>query len=266
MRAPSYTLALAFTLLAGCLPESQQAAPGTARITVTSDTALTEGFETADGWRIEYERALLAIGAVRLWSDLERGDGRRCSAAHAYSSEYIRLLDARRAGAQLLATPHGLGPCEVGLQIWGGSDTVVLGEGVEEGEADRLRSPGGDAFVPRGPISLHVAGRATRGDVEKRFDWAIRQSFDFERCASVTLEGGAHVELRFELDGAALFRESAGAAPSFDALAELDGDDDGWLTVEELATSERGERLYRERSGTILIAPDRTCEPRRLGR
>lgn len=249
-------LIFALALLAGCLPDPDQPVPGSVRVTALSDEAFTEGLTTADGWRIEYDEALIAIGFVRLWSDLERSDGRRCYAAHEYSTEYARVIDMRRRGEQLIATPHGLGPCELGLQIWGGSDTTLPGAGLEQSDVDELRRS-------EGPVSIMIGGRATRDGVEKRFEWPIHEAFDFERCVSILLERGAPSTVTFELAGAALFRADSAGEPSFDELAAADTDDDGSITLDEIVMSELRGRLF-ERSAAILVSPDSKCEGRPL--
>jgi hypothetical protein len=243
-------------VLTGCLPESNQPVPGSVRVTLESDEALTEGFTTADGWRIEYDEALLAIGFVRLWSDLERSDGLRCYASHEYSTEYARVIDMRRPGEQLIATPHGLGPCEIGLQIWGGSDTTLPGAGLDQSDVDELRRS-------QGPVSMILAGHASRGGVEKRFEWPIHDAFDFERCVSIMLERGAPTTVTFQLAGAALFRAHSDAEPSFDELAAADTDDDGSITLDEIVMSGLRHRVF-ERSAAILVPPDPQCEARPL--
>jgi len=250
------SLIFALAVLAGCLPDPDQPVPGTVRVTVESDEAFTEGLATADGWRIEYDEALLAIGFVRLWSDLGRSDGQRCYAAHEYSTEYARVIDMRRAGEQLIATPYGLGPCEIGLQIWGGSDTTLPGADLDQSDVDELRRS-------EGPASMLIAGRATRDGVEKRFEWAMHEAFDFERCVSIGLERGVPSTVRFELAGAALFRDDRDAEPSFDELAAVDTDDDDSITFHEIVTSALRERMF-QRWARILVPPDATCEARPL--
>jgi hypothetical protein len=249
-------LIFALAVLAGCLPDPDQPVPGSVRVTVVSDEALSEGFTTADGWRIEYDEALLAIGFVRLWSDLERSDGQRCYAAHEYSTEYARVIDMRRPGEQLIATPYGLGPCEIGLQIWGGSDTTLPGAGLGQSDLDELRRS-------QGPVSMVIAGHASRGAVEKRFEWPIHEAFDFERCVSIMLERGAPTSVVFQLTGAALFRADSDAEPSFDELAAADTDDDGLITLDEIVMSGLRQRLF-ERAAAILVPPDPKCEARPL--
>jgi hypothetical protein len=105
---------------------------------------------------------------------------------------------------------------------------------------------GSDAYAEDRAISVVVVGSAQKEDVEKRFAWEFRRSFEVGECARIDgaepsvsffeLEGEAKTSLLIEVRGEELFREVAddSAALSFEAFALADQNEDGEVTLDEI--------------------------------
>jgi hypothetical protein len=205
--------------------------------------ALRDGFVTDDGWSVELERFVTALGGV----DLDDPDDFQVDSCTSYSeTNYEWLIDFAAASTEKVALVYGLGDCLVEWRFRGPSADTVLGAGAREEDLARMTLDGSDAYAEQRSTSLVVVGRARRGDVEKRFAWEFRRSFEVGECtrsdgtepsASLfELEGEGEASLLIEVRGEELFREIADdTAPlTFDAFALADRDEDGEITLGEL--------------------------------
>jgi len=254
--------AAAVLVLAGCLPDDGRPEPGRIVLTIRADESLTAGLVTSDGWEIAYERFWLSLGEVRLLGD----DHCRPYA----EGDYLRVLDMRSAGPQTVNTSYALGRCELGFQLRAPSKDAVLGAGVDEDTRAFMREIGSDAVVQNAGVVLHVAGTAIRDETTLSFAWSFRQALDY-LCEIVTFEGGERQTLGIGLLGGALFRaagdgDGAAAELEFDVFAEADENEDGEISLAELAGVPHGagggtlaEALYRERVPELLRFEGRRC-------
>lgn len=217
-----------------CVPADTRPVPGSLTMTVSPSPAVSNGVVTADGWTIAFDRVLIAIG----------NEGLSDPCAVYGEANYDRILDITHDGGQHLGIVHGLGQCDVDFRVTAPSSDALLGEGVTEEDKTRLRTPGGDYYIPLGGISTEIAFTATRGDVKKRFYFPFRARIRYQRCALDQDSGIPSVDLRSHVDltynvrieAEAVLRDDldAGAALRFDPFAAADKDNDGLITVEEL--------------------------------
>ena len=224
----------------GCLANDSRPPPGSVTNTASSDTALQEGFTTADGFSIHYDQFLASLGNVS-------PEGDDCTF---YSdAAYNRVLDMRLPKPQRLSIFYALGQCEIDFEVSSPWQDSVLGQGVTAKDRDFMRTPASDDEVADAAISIYVAGTATAGAVQKRFAWAFRQRLDHANCYffdndklvyGAKLSQGSNVERTLTVHGTSLFQdhlEAAAAELRFAAFASADderGDADGNVTLEEL--------------------------------
>jgi hypothetical protein len=233
-------------ILAGCLPEDTRPPPGRLDVRVAADDAVLSGFSTADGWRIEFDGFLMALGEVEL-------DGDDCSAYN--ETDYLRLVNLRVAGPQTLSTAYALGACELDFRVDTPADDVVLGTGVTPADVARFRTAGSDSFAQDSGVVVWVAGRAHKGAIEKSFDWAFRRGVQYERCgetagSQLSLKSDDAQAVELVVGGKTLFAdglelEAAELAFAPFAAADDQGDGDGRVTLAELERAPLG----RHRSG-----------------
>jgi hypothetical protein len=224
---------------AGCLPEDTRPPPGRVLVTVSPDEALLSGVSTADGWAIDFDRFLVSLGRVSL-------EGDDCLT---YSDpDYSRVLDLGRAGTQKLALAYAVGHCDFDVELSSPHADAVLGEGANQADKTFLRTPADDPFVTASGVSIHAAGRATKGGASKRFAWSYRHRVDYATCSvggedmtgiDVVSREETVVDLRIR--GRDLFvtrRADPDADVRFQPFADADsllGDGDGAITLEELS-------------------------------
>jgi hypothetical protein len=245
----------------GCLPGDTRPEAGVAHTTVTGSLATQQGTTTADGWTLEFDRALLAIGPIQL------DDEPPCYKYAEYSEPgYGRVIDVTQPGAQKLSDVYGRGPCPVDLQISPPDADAVLGVEVTQADKDFMRTPGSDRYVKNDGISFHLEGSATQATRVVRFRWDIRQKLYFTKCRA-TIDGkvqegfnyvpGQTTNVDLLIEAEALFRDDRDrttAALRFDPFAEADlrGDSNGEVTLEELAAIS----LFELRAGTGNLDAD----------
>jgi len=237
----SLVLVLGFAVLTGCLPDDTRKAPGRLDVTVTSDYALspsTPGFDTADGWHVEYDRFLITLGEVALGGD-------DCTPYN--DTDYSRVLDALLDAPQKLSAPVALGACDFRFRMRPPPDDAVLGVGVTAADLKMLREPGSDGFAEDSGSAVYVSGKAQRAADTKRFAWSFRLGAQFDDCklladSGVSLSSDDQQSVDITLRSAALFQSvpnDALAERRFAPFAEADdvhGNGDGSVTLEELAS------------------------------
>jgi hypothetical protein len=242
-RPPCRGVALALASLAtGCLPGDTRPVPESVYVTAEPSAGVTLGIETSDGWRITFDRLLLAVGNVGLSED--------DASCNAYAeAQYDRLFDFTVAGREKVGTAYGLGTCRIDFRLRGPSFDALLGPGATSSDVAFMRTRGTDRYAEDQNASVLATGAGARGDVTKRFAWLFRRSYKIQNCEALgggyatTLElteGGAG-ELRIEVRGEELFRPLAddGAALWFQPIADADADADGEVTLDELSNAPR---------------------------
>lgn len=228
-------------LLVGCLPGDDRPEPGQLLVTGEPSAAIPDGFATADGWNVSFDRFVLALGDIRL-SDVEGRDG----SCNEYSdTNYNWLFDFTVAGREKIGLAHGLGTCSVEFELSSPDFDGVLGPGVSAADREAMRIRDTDAFVDSERIAIIVRGAATRGDTTVRFDWALRRGFEYSQCPGqsggfvsvVDINGGDALELNVVVDGEVLFQQepTVEAPYLFEPFAGGDADGDGTITLAEIA-------------------------------
>ena len=227
--------------VAGCLPADDRPEPGSVFVTVEPSPATKEGFTTADGWTVSFERFLTAVGDVGV-SSAEGG-----SCVEYNDPHYQWLIDFTIAGREKVALVYALGDCSMEFSVRPPSDDdTLLGPGGSEGDIVSMRVRGSDDFAGDERTAVLVRGHATRAGVTKRFDWAFRHRYELTDCphpsgagfvSDIVLQGGDALELGIVMRGEELFRRlNEDDAPlEFDRVAGADADGDGSVTLVELS-------------------------------
>lgn len=237
----SHGLAMgAAVLTSACLVSDPRPPPGSVTITATSDSALVDGFTTADGWNVSYQHFLASLGHAS-------PEGDDCTF---YSdAAYNRVLSMRRSGPQRLSILYALGQCELDFEVSSPWEDSVLGQGVTAADREFMRTPGTDDDVRDAGISLYLEGTARFEGMEKHFAWAFRKRIDYSGCYfsengrvvhGFTVEQNQNLTRDFTVHGGTVFQDRLGAGSaslSFAAFAAADdeyGNRDGEITLSEL--------------------------------
>jgi hypothetical protein len=248
MRARTETsgskLLLAFALAAlpiGCLPGDTRPTPQSIYVTAEPSQAIALGLETADGWRVTFDRFVMALGNTDFEDEDETG-GACTSYAEAH---YDRLFDFTVSGREKVGTIYGLGTCRVEFRMRSPSSDTLLGPGVTEIDRELMRIRASDRFVEDERVSTAVIGEGSRGGETKRFEWVFRRSYELTNCkaedgsllTTLALSEGGASELRIEVRPEELFRSIADDEADFwfQPIADADADADAMVTMDELA-------------------------------
>lgn len=189
-----------------------------------------EAFE--DGWSVKYDRFLIALGDV----SAKKADGARGS-----SLDRTLLFELTEAGPQRFGSIEGL--AEGNWDEFGFSSLVATAdtERSESASADDL-----ELMVDAG-YNVFVAGTATKGAARKQFAWGFSEPVRYAGCidvrggqeiSGVVVADGADAEAQLTIHGDHLFYDdlaSPDAKLRFDVIASADADDDGEVTLDELA-------------------------------
>ncbi|MBL8743646.1 MAG: hypothetical protein JNK04_21200 [Myxococcales bacterium] len=219
--------------------------PASVLVTAEPSDATKSGFVTDDGWTVEFERVLLALGDVDL-EDTVEGSG----ACSAYSeTHYEKLFDFVAVEREKVGLVYGLGDCSVEYRMRGPSDDALLGSGASDADLVSMRTAGGDPYSSSERVTLRVQGTVSKDDQSKRFDWSFRRSFEVSGCvaddgeplSAMDLEGEAERTLRIEVRAEELFRvQGNDDAPLIWGSLAFDGmGEDGVVTLDDLASVSR---------------------------
>jgi len=226
--------AAGLTALDACVPADTRPVPGSLLLTVSPSPAVTQGVTTVDGWNVTFERLVVNMGQASL--------GGSCNS---YSeADYTRVLDVTSQPGQKLSILYGIGQCDLRFRVAPPTVDAVLGENVSQADVDTLRTPGGDAYVPLGGISIDLAGAAVRGAVTKHFHLLFRPRVRYGNCRleedagpGVDLVSSGALTYDIRMEGEAVLRDDVDAATAslrFDPFANADKDGDGNVTLDEL--------------------------------
>lgn len=226
----------ALTALEACVPADTRPPPGSVTFTVSASPAVANGVVTADGWTVEFERVLMAMGQTALGGGcLDYAEAR-----------YDRVLDVKKNPApQKLSILHGLGECDVRFRVTSPNFDAVLGEGISEDEKTALRLPSVDYYVKSGGTSMAIFGSASRNGITKRFQLLFKPRIRYARCSSPDQDGGPTLKLvenvdevyDIRIEAEAILRDDVDAQVAslrFEPFASADKDGDGTITLEEL--------------------------------
>lgn len=227
------TAALAAVTVA-CVTADTRPTPATLTLTVSPSAAVDRGVMTADGWSITFDRVVVAIGKAGL------GEG--CSIYG--EADYDRILDVTHTASQKLGILYGIGQCDVDFRIEAPSADALLGTGVTDDDKTRLRTPGGDHYVPLGGIASEIGLAASRGTVTKHLRLSTRSTIRYKDChlepdsgvPALDLASNAVLTYDLRIEGEAILRDDVdvSAALRFDPFANADTNGDGVVTLDEL--------------------------------
>ncbi len=227
------------SLMGACLPADTRPVPASVLLMAQPSEATKSGFTSDDGWHVEVERMLTALGGVSLSSP---GDSGSCVS---YSeTQYGTLFDFVKVGREKVGLVYGLGTCDVEYRLRGPTAESLLGAGATQADAKAMGERSRDDYAENERVGVRITGTIAQGDVEKRFDWSFRRSFEVSTCANETggslslleLEGEAAHTLEVEVRAEELFRVGANdqAPIELERYVDADADDDGEITFAEL--------------------------------
>lgn len=232
-------------LVPACLPTDTRPPPAEVMLTASSSEQTRTGIPlTDDGYHVEFERLLVAVGQAHAGDD-----GRSAATCSEYSSaNYTRLFDfVQVASAEKVNLVYALGHCAVDFTIRYPNLDAKLETGASKADVDFMRTPGSDAYATDAGVSVWVIGSATNGAVNKHFEWPFRERIGYIGCwvpgedgtrvTGVNLESEGHVAINVEMQAEALFRDQldpTAAKLRFQPFADADADGDGNVTLDEL--------------------------------
>jgi hypothetical protein len=210
-------------LIAGCASEGT----GSAAFTAYGEDYIEKEIpasDVEDGWTVRFEKFLVVLRAVSI-----EGAG---------SMSGSKLFDMTRPGPKEIVSFTDI-PAQhyerVSFQIGPVS-------------ADTTGDPADLALMNKDGLSIYVAGTMTKGSATKRFAWGFTTSTLYDRCASeiagkatdgVVIKNGGREDVELTIHGDHFFYDdlaSAKAKVRGDNIAAADADNDGNVTLEELAT------------------------------
>jgi hypothetical protein len=244
--------------MAGCLPEDTRPPPRSLEFVAVTAPSDFLPITTLDGWSLTIDTSIVSMGELEL-------DGDKC-AAYA-ESDYLRLLDIGpwAAPSQKLATTYALGTCTFGFGVQSPRQTSVVGVGVTADQVSFMNMPGSDPFAREQSVSLYIEGTATQADVQKRYQWPFRRTIKYSSCGPVEVGASDKLTVEIHLAVSSLFEIATDVAGlHFDPIAAADthGDDDGFITLDELSRvpygegfASLGEYLYLDRLPNVFRVP-----------
>jgi hypothetical protein len=235
---------LAATVATGCLPQDTRPTPASILLTTSGDDAIAQGFDTDDGWHIDFRRFVLSLGHAAL------GDNDACNS---YSeAHYERVVDLKQAGAQKVNLIYGLGSCTMTFRLTSPGDNAIAGVGVTDGDVLFMRTPLNDRFTMGQGINGYVSGTAINGAQKKTFTWFFRQDWFYSDCvapnanaklSNLQLNGADALSVDILVRGEGLFNvmtepNQPASQLLFEPMAFADtgtGNDDGDVSLDELS-------------------------------
>lgn len=223
----------ASSLLTSC--GSDGVGNGSVLVSVWGEQYIEVGIPAAefeDGWSVKYDEFLIALGDVTI----EKGSG-----PSGGSLAEVVLFDLTDAGPQTLGAVDGLD--EGNWDEFGFSSLVAT----DETERSDSASAGDLELMIEGNYNIYVTGTASKGDEQKHFAWGFSASVRYASCvdvrdgqetSGVVVGDGAEAAAQLTIHGDHLFYDdlaSPEAKLRFDLIASADADEDGEVTLDELA-------------------------------
>jgi hypothetical protein len=192
-----------------------------------------------DGWTIAYDRFLIVLSDVSVAED---------GAAPVARMTTPKIVDLRAPGEKLVVAfddvpgksythvSYAISPATAAAELAGGAT-----------DADR------QLMVTNG-YSVFVSGTARKGTLVKKYDWGFGTSTVYDRCKGevsgketdgVVVTNGGNDVVQLTIHGDHLYYDdlqSPAAKIRFDNLAAADANDDGIITLEELAAVKLADR------------------------
>ncbi|WP_434042004.1 MULTISPECIES: hypothetical protein [Sorangium] len=225
--------ALAAGALAGCGDDGASGA-GRVEFTTWGEDYIEQEIPAADledGWSIQYQKFLFVLRNVTV-ADRDGNVGARM--------EGSILFDHTKAGPKPVVTFDDLDakPWESVSYEIGPADADTALDGATEDDRALMIDAG---------ASVHIEATARKGDVEKRLDWTFSRATRYADCKGekagketdgVLVTNGGTDTVELTIHGDHFFYDdlqAATAARRFAPIAAADADDDGAVTLEELA-------------------------------
>ncbi|RYZ63498.1 MAG: hypothetical protein EOP08_10820 [Proteobacteria bacterium] len=192
--------------------------------------------EFADGWTVKYTKFLVVL------SDIEVASGGTVGA----KSDQQQVFDMVAPGVKPVFTQQlGAKNWEtVNYRIGPATAAAVAGPGLAAADKDKMVAGG---------FSLYVEGTGSKGGVVKRFAWGFDQDTTYKNCkgevagaeqsGAIVTNGGTDT-IQLTIHGDHMFYDdlaSADAKLRFVNVADADANDDGEVTLDELAAVERAD-------------------------
>jgi hypothetical protein len=201
--------------------------PGTLEVRIYGEEFIEEGIPAAafeDGWAVSFDRFLVAVGGVRA----ARGDG-----TPAISDDTVRVFD-------LAPSSSGDGVVVLSAAVAGGAyDHVEYSIRPATAAAVAGNAAAADVSLMRdGGYSLYIEGTATRGGESVDIVWGFTNTTRYTECRSAAVVDGGSAVAQITVHGDHLFFDDLFAEEplmKFDLVASADADEDGMVTVAELA-------------------------------
>lgn len=219
--------------LAACGSDGQ--GEGSVRVSVwgeayIEDSIPAEVFE--DGWSVKYDEFLIVLADVTV----EKKEGEKGG-----SLDQALLFDLTEAG------PHSVGSVDsLAEGNWDEFGFSSLAADDETQPSDSASADDWELMVDGG-YNVYVAGTASKADERKHFAWGFSEPVRYASCvdvrggqqtSGVVVGDGAEVEAQLTIHGDHLFYDdlaSPEAKLRFEVIAAADADDDGEVTLVELA-------------------------------
>lgn len=240
-----YAFCTAILLAGAACSSSSSDGQGTATFTTWGEEYIEKeiptkvGAETIveDGWSIRYNKFLVNIAAVKV-----------ADAAGAVAGEMKtpKLFDHTKPGVKpVVSFPN------VAAKNWTHVSYAIL-PATSDVDATNVTSADKELMVKNG-YSVYIDAVATKGTATKKYTWGFKTNTLYGRCkgelggkeveGAVITNGGTDT-MQLTVHGDHFYYDDLQAPEAkvrFDAIASADKDNDGTVTLEELATVKRAE-------------------------
>lgn len=242
-------LAASLAALVFACNEPSQPDYGDLEITTTAPT-IEQGFTTADGWTIKYDRFLVSLTSLEVAgaTDLVLTASTTTTIFDQVQTSFppdspdrkVLLFSENRTARPWEDVHFSIGPA-VPDDVEAELSTTVLGN-VAQADVTAMETEG---------LSLLVSATATKGAEVKKLEWRFTTDTLYGNCSStengqvvpgVTVPVGGLGSANIVMRGDVLFADDLTnpASAHFDAIAAADADANGVVTLDELAAVDLG--------------------------
>ncbi|TNE47749.1 MAG: hypothetical protein EP343_18375 [Deltaproteobacteria bacterium] len=198
---------------------------GTLKLTVWGEEFVEDKIpasEVEDGWEITFTRFLIVVGQAKLATR---------SGTTGPDIAALKVFDLKQAGK------HTFMEQAVEATAWDNL-TYKVAPATSATEAGNASAADLKLMQDNG-YSIYLEGKATKENVTKTFAWGFKTDTTYAGCESkAVVSAGSTATAQFTIHADHFFYddlESNDAKVRFDAIAQADKNDDGVVTVEELA-------------------------------
>lgn len=204
-------------------------APGSLVFTTYGEDFIEKGIpaeDFEDGWSVTFSKFLVGIGEIKVVAT----DGTQGA-----SLPEVKVWDVTRPGPVVIGSAS-----DVVDQAFEDVSFAITGKNLVNGNASEADLK----LMKDNNYAVFVVGTARKGEVSKSIRWGFATDTLYERCTphdgepGLTVPSGAEVKVDLTIHGDHLFLDDLQSEESvmrFEALAAADTDEDGEVTLEELA-------------------------------